>query len=57
MLRPGAVPVEIGRDPVSSLSARSSHRRLESRPICGGIVPVNLFEFNALQKKVHIIIS
>lgn len=46
---PGDVGDEIGIGPESWLSAKSSQKRLVSRPIEAGILPVKLFEFSALQ--------
>lgn len=46
---PGEVVDEIGIGPESWLSAKSSQKRLLSRPIEAGILPVKLFELSALQ--------
>lgn len=47
---PGEPVDEIGIGPESWLSAKSSQKRSESRPIDAGILPVKLFEFSALQR-------
>lgn len=50
---PGEVVDEIGIGPESWFSAKSSQKRLVSRPIEAGILPVKLFEFSALQSIFH----
>ena len=40
---------EIGRGPVSWLSAKSSQCRSTSKPIVEGMLPLNLFELRAMQ--------
>lgn len=52
--KPGVMDVEIGRDPVNWLSARSSQYSLERFPKEAGIFPVKLFEFKALRVQVVI---
>jgi len=44
---PVLLSLEVGRGPVSWLSARSSQVTLESLPNEGGMLPVSLFEFRA----------
>jgi hypothetical protein len=43
--------------PVNWLSATSSQYRFESLPKDGGILPVNWFEFSALEKKNETLVA
>lgn len=53
MSRPGAIPLETGMVPLSSLSLRSSQERLVKLPIEGGIGPLKLLEFKDLPNKKY----
>ena len=48
MSRPGVLPREIGRGPLSLLSAKSNQRSFDKLPTEAGIGPIKLFKFKDL---------
>lgn len=48
MSRPGVLPWETGRGPLSLLSAKSSQRSFDKLPTEAGIGPIKLFKFKDL---------